>query len=849
MPATLTTTAPNSASITFAAARDRQLEVSPSARAIAFIDSAVDDYSMLVDGVLPDIQVVVLSSDRDGITQITETLQTLSGVASVYIVAHGAPGYLKLGNSELSLDTCDRYASQLRTWFDATDRSVAPSLSLYACNVAAGDAGAEFLAKLQGLVGGAIAASPLPIGSVLQGGTWHLAHYSTPPLPHPFTPSILSTYSGILAATTRVSVGFYGNGYATPSTSRPDISADGRYVTFGSAAKLVPGDTNVYLDIFVYDRQTGITSRVSVDSSGNQSNYTSLNPAISADGRYVTFSSSANNLVPGDTNGYPDIFVHDRQTGSTSRVSVDSSGNQSSGISDNHAISADGRYVTFSSYATDLVTGDTYGYENAIFVHDRQTGSTSRVSVGGNFGSDISADGRYVTFDGFLYDRQTDITSQVYVASSGGLSGSKNTAISADGRYVTFSSSANNVVPGDTNNRGDIFLYDRQTGSTSRVSVDSSGNQSNGYSRLPDISADGRYVTFVSDANNLLPGDTNRAEDIFLYDRLTGITTRVSTDSSGNQSNGDSLYPAISADGRYVTFNSAANNLVPGDTNNRGDIFIRDLSDSPTLVNIRALDAVATKLPAVDTATYRIGRSGNPTGALTLDLTLSGSAGLIPSDYTLSGGNIVINGTTAKVVIPEGQSFVDLTLTATAANQPEPEKTLTLSLAQSSAYEISGTGSAVATILGDYNEILGTAAADTLTGTAQNDRLSGLGDRDTLIGNDGNDVLIGGAGGDTLTGGAGSDRFTFNDFSERTDRVTDFTIGADQIDLRGLFDALNYTGTNPIQDGYLKFVGSGSTTSVQIDPDGAGVAIARTLANLDNTNPTSLNLVRDFLIQ
>jgi len=181
--------------------------------------------------------------------------------------------------------------------------------------------------------------------------------------------------------TTRVSVdssGIQGDIYSFV----PSISADGRYVAFESfATNLVAGDNNGYLDIFVRDRQTGQTTRVSVDNSGNQGNGHSSAPSISADGRNVAFQSDATNLVAGDTNGVYDIFVHDRQTGRTTRVSVNSSGIQGNAYSDQPSISADGRHVAFESLATNLAAGETNGATD-VFVHDRQTGQTTRVSVG-----------------------------------------------------------------------------------------------------------------------------------------------------------------------------------------------------------------------------------------------------------------------------------------------------------------------------------------------------------------------------------------------------------------------------------------------------------------------------------
>jgi len=448
-----------------------------------------------------------------------------------------------------------------------------------------------------------------------------------------------STRANSPGATERVSVDSAGN-QADDNSRSPSISADGRYVAFISS-NLIPGVMKVVEDVFVHDRQTGITERVSVNSAGEQVGTWITWAVISGDGRYVAFASFDENLVPGDTNNVcgpaasrncMDVFVHDRETGVTERVSVDSAGNQGNGDSGAYGIdnwgprhldiSADGRYVAFASWADNLVPGDTNG-SGDVFVHDRQTGITQRVSVdsAGNQGEEggwwptISADGRYVAFQAyanfpawgcppclygvFVHDRHTGTTALVSVDSSGnkGDGDSYRPDISADGRYVAFASYASNLVPGDTNDDRDIFVHDRDADedgifdeqdepgaiSTERVSVDSAGNQG-GYSSLPDISADGRYVAFVSWADNLVPGDTNGKTDVFVHDRQTGVTERVSVDSAGNQANGSSGdigdRPAISSDGRYVAFYSGATDLVPGDTNRVGDVFVHDVGDS-----------------------------------------------------------------------------------------------------------------------------------------------------------------------------------------------------------------------------------------------------------------------------
>jgi hypothetical protein len=282
---------------------------------------------------------------------------------------------------------------------------------------------------------------------------------------------------------------------------------------------------------------------VSVDSGGAQGNGASSDfiypPSISDDGRYVAFDSHATNLVPGDTNGFADVFVRDRSSGTIELVSVDSGGTQGSGLSFAPSMSPDGRYVAFLSYAPNLVPGDMNAVPD-VFVRDRSSGTIERVSVGlsGQSGWEtsfytpsISADGRYVAFDWswcdacrrdiYVRDRQTGTSELASVASNGVPSWGRcgGASISADGRYVAFWSDSNDLVPGDTNGAADIFVRDRQSGTTERVSLASGGTQGNGQSAFPSVSADGRYVAFWSDATNFVPGDTNIARDVFVRDR------------------------------------------------------------------------------------------------------------------------------------------------------------------------------------------------------------------------------------------------------------------------------------------------------------------------------------------
>jgi WD40-like Beta Propeller Repeat len=223
-------------------------------------------------------------------------------------------------------------------------------------------------------------------------------------------------------------------------------------------------------------------------------------------------------------------------------VSVRSNGNQANRDSSVSSISGDGRYVAFYSNASNLVRGDTNNKYDA-FVHDRRTGKTSRVSVRSN---------------------GNQANGQTWSAE-----------ISGNGRYVAFYSRASNLVRGDTNDGADAFVHDRQTKATRRVSVNSNENQGNRASYFPSISKDGRYVAFFSGASNLVRGDTNSRFDVFVRDRQTGTTRRVSVSSNGDQGNRVSGWPAISADARHVAFQSNASNLVPGDTNNTYDLFVR----------------------------------------------------------------------------------------------------------------------------------------------------------------------------------------------------------------------------------------------------------------------------------
>jgi Tol biopolymer transport system component len=329
----------------------------------------------------------------------------------------------------------------------------------------------------------------------------------------------------------------------------PSISADGRFVAFESdATNLVASDTNGSRDVFVRDRQTGTTELVSVDSSGIQFNAKggSTNPSISADGRYVAFE-----LAPGaSTSSYVTIMVHDRLNKTTELVSANyQTGKEKLGRVNNHSvdpsISADGRFVAFESAATNMVSGDTNGSRD-VFVRNLLGKTTERVSLN--------------------------------VSRDQGNGPSSNPSISADGSIVAFESAATNMVAGDTNGADDVFVRSVLGKTIKRVSVNNSGIQGNSRSFDPSISADGRFVAFESAATNMVAGDTNVTYDVFVH-RVAidatqkGTTQRASVDSTGVQGNLRSSNPSLSADGNIVAFDSDASNLVPNDTNGTSDVF------------------------------------------------------------------------------------------------------------------------------------------------------------------------------------------------------------------------------------------------------------------------------------
>ena len=249
----------------------------------------------------------------------------------------------------------------------------------------------------------------------------------------------------------------------------------------------------------------------------------------------MVFESDATNLVAGDTNNVSDVFMHDRVAGRTTRVSVSSANAQPASFSSTAAVSADGRIVAFGSNAANLADGDT-NQQHDVFVRDTRMFLRQRISLAAG-GAQLPrpATGR--------------------------------PSVSANGRLVAFTTDAATVVPGDTNGQSDVFVRDRIAANTVRVSVATGGVEGGGGSSNPAVSGDGRVVAFESLASGLAPGDTNQRPDVFVHELMSNVTTSVSVASNGGQARGSSRFPAISADGRIVAFASDAQNLVPGDTN------------------------------------------------------------------------------------------------------------------------------------------------------------------------------------------------------------------------------------------------------------------------------------------
>jgi Tol biopolymer transport system component len=361
---------------------------------------------------------------------------------------------------------------------------------------------------------------------------------------------------------------------------------------------------------FTFDQRS--VTLVSSDSAHLIADGDSHHPVLSGDGHSVAFYTAASNLVPGDENGFDDTFVKNLDTEGLMRVSSDVNGIPADEPSKDPDISADGRFVVFDSTAKNLVPGVT-STVSQVFIKDTSTGeikpasaSIDRIVANAECsGAAISSDGRYVVFasladnlvpgdtngmlDVYRTDRETGVILRVSEgpqaqegnADSGGDSGP---AISADGRYVAFTTRATNFSEADTDDQEDIYIKDVLTGQMMLASMNAQGQKGNGNSNFPALSADGSQLVFRSQATNLSPADTDSDSDVFYRDLDQGTLMLVSADAAGQKGNQPSSDPAISADGLVVAFSSDATNLVTGILVQKRNIFVRSLSDDTILL-------------------------------------------------------------------------------------------------------------------------------------------------------------------------------------------------------------------------------------------------------------------------
>jgi hypothetical protein len=347
---------------------------------------------------------------------------------------------------------------------------------------------------------------------------------------------------------------------AYPEANEPSFgvsaSSDGRYVAFASyASNLVAGDTNATIDVFRKDLTTGTIERVSVAADGSQNTRSALEPSISADGRFVSFTGDR--LVAGDTNqangsSASDVYVRDMVAHTTTMVSVSSDEVEGQASSLGSSISADGQTIAFRSHANNLVAGDTNDTDTQpdIFVRHITAGTTERASVA------------------TAGTQSNGFSDQPY--------------LSGDGTHVAFSSNATNLVANDTNTNDDVFVRDLVHQQTERVSLNADGSQIANDSYVGGMSADGSMVGFATDADGVVAGDNNAAYDGFVRNLVLHTTALVTVGDDESLGNGDSDAPLLSANGSRVLFGSTASNLVAGDSNGARDLFVRDLAASTT---------------------------------------------------------------------------------------------------------------------------------------------------------------------------------------------------------------------------------------------------------------------------
>ncbi len=406
----------------------------------------------------------------------------------------------------------------------------------------------------------------------------------------------------------------------------PSISRNGQLVTFLSGAtNLVASDTNSATDAFVVDIANGSVERLSVSNTKQQANRASENVVISGDGSKTLFLSDANNLTPGDSLLSKDLFVRD--IGSATTTIVNATEDSSREIRGVPAMNDAGNII---AYQQSVVDDPLNGW--GVYIADTSNATRDRVSLSLN-GNGISigfldtlalsGDGRYLTLGSqvsgttdsnlheiYLFDRITKTLSLPQFRTLGSQANGSNfdPALSYDGRFIAFSSDDTRLVPSDTNQQTDVFVFDRVTQNVRRVSLSAQGIQANGASFSPSISEDGRFIAFSSSASNLVDNDSNGMSDIFVADLTTGSVERISRNDGGEQANGNSYAPAISGNGRFVTFESEANNFddtplqhrLPVSSSNRQiyifDRFTKTIKSVSAFAQSSSIDVVSSTI-------------------------------------------------------------------------------------------------------------------------------------------------------------------------------------------------------------------------------------------------------------
>lgn len=636
---------------------------------------------------------------------------------------------------------------------------------------------------------------------------------------------VIPTNEVWLLSSNQFSVQSNGNSFAPDSTG-------GLLFAFGSeGSNLVPDDTNGVADVFIKNlrpEEAVPLIRVSTDSNGVQGNSNSNVPDFSPDGTKVTFSSNASNLVSGDTNGTTDVFVKDMNTNATTRVSTDSAGIEGNDVSTMSVFSPDGTKVAFLSLSSNLVTGDTNGAFD-IFIKDLVTGVTTCAS-----------------------------TDSAGIFGNAGIDTNDLPEFSPDSTRIAFASSASNLVLDDTNGETDVFIKDLITGAMTLVSRDSAGIQGNSLSNMPDFFPDGTKVIFSSFASNLVPGDANGETDIFVKDLVTGTVTLVSKDTAGTQGDSASYAPEFSPDGSQILFASSADNLVTGDTNGVQDLFLVSQAGADDTISGNFGKDTIHGGAGNDTIT---GDSGDDTlfGDLGDDR-MSGGTG---KDVMEGGlGRDWINGDTGNDIIHGGigrdtlfgDDGNDVLFGDNDRDHMEGGKGEDILYGGADGDSLFGNtgndtiygslgddfpdgGDGNDTLFGDdgNDTFSGGRGNDVLHGGVGNDILFGDPGKDTLFGDDGDDSLNGGSGIDKLTGGVGSDAFVFDsDALLARDRITDFSLtGGDRLELHNIL-----TGYSPL--------GSVITDFVRItSSDGDSKFFVDSNGNVDGQDFTQIALLYD----